>query len=150
MNEFQPISLIGCIYKIIAKILASRLKRVLLGIISLLQTTFLQGRQNLEGILVENEIINIVKRKKWPMYMFKVDFQQAYDRVSWKFLEYMMVRMGFNTKWRKWMAASVFSGSISVLVNGSPSTNFSMGRGLRQGDPIAPFLFLKVAEGLTN
>lgn len=73
------------------------------------------------------------------MYMFKDDFEKACDSISWRFLDYMMVRMGFSEKWRKWMAACVFLGSISVLVNGSPTTEFNMEKGLRKGDPLAPF-----------
>lgn len=80
--DFGPISLIGCIYKIISKILASRLKGVLPGIISTTQTAFLKGRQILDGVLVANEVINYAKKKKKPLYLFKVDFEKAYDSVS--------------------------------------------------------------------
>lgn len=98
MNDFRPISLnIRCVYKIITKILASRLKGVLPGIISPSQTTFLQWRQILDGVLVTNEIINLAKKKR-TVYMFKVDFEKAYDLVSWKFLYYVLRRIGFNDK----------------------------------------------------
>lgn len=108
LNDFRPISLIGCIYKIIARLLATRIKGVLLGIISTSQTAFLRGRQILDSVLVANEIINAAKKKKWLMYLFKLDFEKAYDSVSWKFLDYMMVRTGFNDKWRMWMNACIF------------------------------------------
>lgn len=58
------------------------------GIISLSQTTFLPERQILDGVLVANELINLAKRKKWPLYLFKVDFAKAYDSVRWSFIEY--------------------------------------------------------------
>lgn len=74
--------MLGCIYKIIAKLLAFRLKGVLHEVVSSSQTTFLQGRQILDGVVVANEVINVVKRKRWPMYMFKVDFEKAHDSVS--------------------------------------------------------------------
>lgn len=132
LNGFRPISLIGCIYKIIAKILAIRLKGVLSGVISKSQTTFVHGRKILDGVLLANEIINVAKRKRWWLLMFKEDFEKAYNLVSWNFIEYMVIRMGFNEKWRSWMKACIFIGSVSVLVNGSPTSEFTMEKGLRQ------------------
>ncbi|PNX97042.1 cytochrome p450 [Trifolium pratense] len=72
----------------------------------------------------------------------------AYDSVSWSFLDYMLRRFGFDAKWRSWVKACVFAGSLSVLVNGSPTEQIDISKGLKQGDPLAPFLFILVAEGL--
>lgn len=72
------------------------------------------------------------------------------DLVSWNFLDYMLRRMGFNDKWRSWMKASIFCGLVLVLVNCSPMSKFSMERGLRQRDHLAPFLFLIIAENLLD
>lgn len=152
LNEFRPISLIGCIYKIIAKILSSRLKGVFPGIIAPSQTAFLQRRQILDRVLVANEIINVAKNKKRrSAYMFKVDFEKTYDSESWKYLDYIYAtKMGFGEMWRMWMSACIFSCSVSVLVNGNPTKEFDMDKGLRQEDPLAPFLFLIAAEGLSG
>lgn len=80
--------------------------------------------------------------------MFKVDFEKAYDSVSWAFLSFIMEKMGFSAVWRKWILECLNTTSVSVLVNGNPKEEFSMGQGLRQGDPLSPSLFLLVAEGL--
>jgi len=79
-----------------------------------------------------------------------VDFEKAYNSVDWGFLEYMMRRLGFGNKWVTWMKACVFGGSMSILVNGSPTEEIQIKRGLKQGDPLAPFLFLIVAEGFSG
>jgi len=79
-----------------------------------------------------------------------VDFEKAYDSVRWEFLYDMMRKMGFHMKWISWIQGCLESASISVLVNESPTDEFKPERGLRQGDPLAPFPFLIVAEGLTG
>jgi hypothetical protein len=122
-------------------VLANRLKKVLGKIISKCQSAFLPQRQILDGVVVLNEIIDLAKRRKDECLLFKVDFERAYDTVNWRFLEHMMVKMGFSECWLKWMRACIFTSSMSVLVNGSPSEDFNVGRSLRQGDPLSPFLF---------
>ena len=89
-------------------------------------------------------------------YLFEVFFVslesllKKHDSVSWHFLFYMMRRMGFNEKWIGWIKGCLSLASISILVNGSPTSEFKPQIGLRQGDPLAPFLFDLVAEGLTG
>ncbi|GJZ18942.1 RNA-directed DNA polymerase, eukaryota, reverse transcriptase zinc-binding domain protein [Tanacetum coccineum] len=72
----------------------------------------------------------------------KVDFEKAFDSVSWKYLDFVLLNLGFGSKWCSWIRACLSSSRASVLVNGSPTSEFSIKHGLRQGDPLSPFLFM--------
>ncbi|GKA86255.1 putative RNA-directed DNA polymerase, eukaryota, reverse transcriptase zinc-binding domain protein [Tanacetum coccineum] len=148
IKDFRPISRIGFQYKIVAKILANKLSKVMDSIISHEQSAFISGRQILNGPLILSEVIEWNKKKKKKMLLFKVDFEKAFDSVSWGFLNHVMERLGFSSTWRKWIMAGLKSSRASILVNGSPTSEFSLKRGLRQGDPLSPFLFIIVMEGL--
>ncbi|GKD90093.1 RNA-directed DNA polymerase, eukaryota, reverse transcriptase zinc-binding domain protein [Tanacetum coccineum] len=82
------------------------------------------------------------------MMIFKIDFEKAFDSVSWDFLFQVIVFMGFSSKWISWISGCLSSAKTSVLVNGSPTDEFHLHRGLRQGDPLSPFLFIMIMEGL--
>ncbi|GKD07238.1 RNA-directed DNA polymerase, eukaryota, reverse transcriptase zinc-binding domain protein, partial [Tanacetum coccineum] len=86
LSDYRPISLIGCMYKVLSKLLASRLSQVIHKLISSNQTTFLKGRQILDGSLVANEIVNFAKKEGIDLLIFKVDFEKAFDSVNWNFL----------------------------------------------------------------
>ena len=94
LNDYRPISLIGCMYKIVAKLLAKRLKRVLPSIINEAQSAFIEGRHLLQSVLIANEVIDKAKRSTKSCLIFKVDYEKAYDSVSWDFLLYMLKRSG--------------------------------------------------------
>ncbi|XP_071727135.1 uncharacterized protein [Rutidosis leptorrhynchoides] len=148
LGDYRPISLIGSYYKIVAKILSNRLRKVLPNLIGPEQSVFLSGRYILDGILVANETVDFLKANRKQGIIFKVDFEKAFDSLNWCFLFVVMKSMGFENKWIKWIRACLKSASISILVNGSPTKEFSLGRGVRQGDPLSPFLFILAAEGL--
>jgi hypothetical protein len=95
-------------------------------------------------------VVDLAKRSKRECLILKVDFEKAYVFVDSGFLEYMMRRVGLCDKWVMWMKACVFGGNMSILVNGSPTEKINVQRGLKQGDPLAPFLFLLVAEGFSG
>jgi len=132
LNEFKPISLIGCVYNILSKILADRLKKVLPSVIDVNQSVFLLGRGMLDNILVANKTVDYLKKEKKSEVFVKVDFEKAYNSVDWKFLYNMLGRLGFNCKWINWIKACMKSEIVSVLVNGSPTEEFKPKMGLRK------------------
>jgi len=150
LEEYRPISLVGCMYKILTKVLSNRIKKVIEKVIDGSQSSFLSNRGLLDSVLVVNEVLDDLKRRRKSRVIVKLDFEKAYDSVSWEFLFYMMGRLGFCGRWIQWIKACLESATVSVLVNGSSTKEFKPSRGLRQGDSMTPFLFLIVAQVLTG
>jgi len=141
LNDFRPISLVGVMYKVLAKLLANRLRAVIGSVVSDSQSAFVRGKWILDGILVANEAVDEARQLHKEMLLFKVDFEKAYDSVDLSYLDMVMHKMNFPTLWRKWMSKCNGTATASVLVNGCPTDEFPIKRGLRQGDPLSPFLF---------
>ena len=103
VKDFRPISLITSLYKIISKVLSNRLKRVLEDTIAETQGAFVAGRQILDVVLVANELVEEYRKKGKSGFVFKIDFEKAYDYVEWYFLDYTIEKKGFGPIWRKWI-----------------------------------------------
>eukprot|EP00253_Pinus_taeda_P017898 PITA_17898 len=149
-EKFRPMALCNVIYKIISKVIANRLKMILPGIISQEQSGYVEGRQILDNILLAQEMIHSLHSRKVAGMLMQLDLSKAYDKVSWTYLEAILNAFGFSQSWIKWVLELIKSTRYSILVNGTPSTPFSPSRGIRQGDPLSPFLFVILMEGLSK
>ena len=150
LAAFRPISLCNTVYKVVTKIIVKRLHPFLPKLISPLQTAFVPGRMGLDNMIITQEIIHTMKLKKGKMgfMAIKIDLEKVYDRLEWHFIRDVLELYKLPLSLIKLIMSCVSSSSISVLLNGGKLEPFHPSRGIRQGDPLSPYLFIMCMEVL--
>lgn len=148
LRDYRPISLVHSIGKLFSKGLAMRLAPRMNELVRLNQSAFIRGRQIHENFRSVQLACRWLHNKRCPSVLLKIDLAKAFDSVAWPFLLEVLEHAGFPTRWRDWLSALLGTASMKVLINGRPGRRIRHARGLRQGDPLSPLLFVIVMEVL--
>ena len=148
LKNWRPISLLNVIYKLMSSAIANRLKTVLNKLINQDQKGFITGRYIGENIRVVYDVLFESKQQQIPGFLLSIDFQQAFDSISWKFIHKVLDYFNFGPSIKRWIKLFQTGVQSCILQNGFMSDFFYLQRGCRQGDPISPYIFILCVEVL--
>lgn len=150
VGHYRPISLCNTVYKIVSKILVNRIRPLLPDLIFPMQSAFLEGRRSFDNVIIAQELIYSLKNRKSKdgFMVVKIDLEKAYDRLEWSFIKMVHEHFNFPRNIINLIMSCVTITSASILFNGGKLSSFQPSRGIKQGDPLSPFLFLLCIEFL--
>ena len=149
LKNWRPISLLNVIYKIAASVIANRIKTVPDKVVHVDQKGFISGRYIGENVRLIYDILFETKQEDIPGLLLSIDFQQAFDSVSWKFISKTLDYFNFGPSFKRWIKLFQNGAESCILQNGFMSEFFYLQRGCRQVDPVSPYIFILCAEILS-
>jgi len=148
INDYRPISLANCSYKLFSKLLANRLSGKLDELVNKSQSAFIEGRHIQSSVAIASEVLFHLKENNQEGVMFKLDFEKAFDNLDWDFLLDTLNAKNFSNNWIRWVKMCLESSYASCLINGKEGNSFKVRRGLKQGCPLSPMLFILAVDAL--
>lgn len=149
-SDFRPITLLNVVFKVITKVLVNKMHPIMSKLIRSFKNSFLPGRSMLDNVILAQEVMHCMNRKKGSkgFMMIKLDLHKAYDSIDWSFLEMVLTNLNVLARFVELIMFLLKESHISVIWNGEKLTPFGVGQGLKQGDPLTPYLFILAMEVL--